>query len=373
MPRNASETAAPRGPKYKRVYLELRGTLTDGSHGEGDKLPSENDLVEKFGVSRPTVRRALAQLVKDGLIQRRMGAGTVVSPRNERETLVFGLLIPELGSTEIFEPICQGISQAQSRSRHELLWGPSFLAGASKEVQAERLCRYYIERQVSGIFFAPMEHFEGRDEVNLSIVRALDEANIPTVLLDRDIVIFPDRSKYDLVGIDNHRAGYVLAEYLLRTGSRRVAFLASPFSAHTVDARIGGYKEALHAELGSGVEPLVKWTNPNDVPAVQEFLDQAQPDAIICANDFTAAHLLKTLSSIGVQVPRQIRIAGIDDVKYAQLLQTPLTTIRQPCLEIGSTALLAMQDRIAHPAAPAREFIVDFQLIIRKSTDMEWQ
>ena len=373
MSQNEETDSASKGPKYKRVYVELRGALMTGTHREGDKLPSENELVERFGVSRPTVRRALAQLVTDGLIERRMGAATVVSNRSDHETLVFGLLIPELGSTEIFEPICQGISQAQSRGRHELLWGPSFLAGASKEVQAEKLCRYYIERQVSGVFFAPMEHFEGRDEVNLSIARALDEANIPTVLLDRDIVIFPERSKYDLVGIDNHRAGYVLAEYLLRTGSRRVAFLASPFSAHTVDARIGGYKEALHADLGSAVQPLVKWINPNDVPAIQEFLDEGQPDAIICANDFTAAHLLKTLSSIGVHVPGQIRIAGIDDVKYAQLLQTPLTTIRQPCLEIGSTALLAMQDRIAHPAASAREFIVDFQLIIRKSTEVEGQ
>ncbi len=373
MSQNEDTDSASKGPKYKRVYVELRGALTNGTHREGDKLPSENELVERFGVSRPTVRRALAQLVTDGLIERRMGAATVVSNRSDHETLVFGLLIPELGSTEIFEPICQGISQAQSRGRHELLWGPSFLAGAGKEVQAQKLCQYYIERQVSGVFFAPMEHFEGRDEVNLSIARALDEANIPTVLLDRDIVIFPERSKYDLVGIDNHRAGYVLAEYLLRTGSRRVAFLASPFSAHTVDARIGGYTEALHAELGPALQPQVKWVNPNDVPAVQEFLDQAQPDAIICANDFTAAHLLRTLSSIGVQVPEQIRIAGIDDVKYAQLLQTPLTTIRQPCLEIGSTALLAMQDRIAHPAAPAREFIVDFQLIIRKSTEVQAQ
>ena len=368
---NESTDAARKGPKYKRVYLDLRGALTDGTHREGDKLPSENEMVERFGVSRPTVRRALAQLVAEGFIERRMGAATVVSNRSEHETLVFGLLIPELGSTEIFEPICQGISQAHSRGRHELLWGPSFLPGASKEVQAEKLCQYYIERQVSGVFFAPMEHFEGRDEVNLSIARALDEANIPIVLLDRDIVIFPERSKYDLVGIDNHRAGYVLAEYLLSTGSRRVAFLASPFSAHTVDARIGGYKEALHAEVGSAAQPMVRWINPNDVAAIQEFLDQARPDAIICANDFTAAHLLKTVSSLGVQVPEQIRIAGIDDVKYAQLLQTPLTTIRQPCQEIGSTALLAMLDRIAHPAAPAREFIVDFQLIIRKSTQAE--
>jgi DNA-binding LacI/PurR family transcriptional regulator len=367
---NESIEAVGKGPKYKRVYLELREALTDGRHREGDKLPSENELVERFGVSRPTVRRALTQLVSEGFIARRMGAGTVVSNPRENEVMVFGLLIPELGTTEIFEPICQGISQARSGGRHDLLWGPSFLKGASKEVQAEHLCSYYIERRVSGVFFAPMEHFEGRDAVNVSIARALDEAQIPIVLLDRDIVLFPERSKYDLVGIDNHRAGYVLAEYLLRSGSRRVAFVAAPFSAHTVDARIGGYKEALHAHYGAAAEPVVKWIDPNDVTAVAEFLRLEHPEAIICANDFTAAQLLRTVSSIDVQVPAQLRIAGIDDVKYAQLLQTPLTTIRQPCLEIGSTAMLAMLDRIAHPAAPAREFIVDFELVIRKSTEV---
>jgi DNA-binding LacI/PurR family transcriptional regulator len=371
MSQKAGTESAKKGPKYKRVYLELGKTLTDGALREGDKLPSESELVARFGVSRPTVRRALAQLVTEGLIERRMGAGTVVSNRSRQKSLGFGLLIPELGTTEIFEPICQGISQAHSRGRHDLIWGPSFLRGASKEVQAEHLCRYYIERKVSGVFFAPMEHFERGDAVNRSIARALDDAEIPIVLLDRDIVLFPERSRYDLVGIDNHRAGFVLAEHLLRTGSRRIAFLASPFSAHTVDARIGGYTEALHVHQGPTSQPLVKWADPGDVSAVQEFLHQAQPDAIICANDFTAAQLLRSLSSIGIQAPAQIRIAGFDDVKYAQLLQTPLTTIRQPCLEIGSAALLAMLDRIAHPAAPAREFIVDFQLVIRKSTQTE--
>jgi len=214
-----------------------------------------------------------------------------------------------------------------------------------------------------------MEHFAGGDEVNLAITRALDEAQIPVVLLDRDVALFPARSKYDMVGIDNHRAGYVLADYLLKTGSRRVAFLARPYSAHTVDARVGGYQEALHTHLGHEAQPLVKWTDPSDVAAVQDFIERVKPDAIVCANDYTAAQLLTTLNVLGIQVPSQIRVAGMDDVKYARLLQTPLTTIRQPCLEIGSTALLAMLDRIAHPAAPSREFIVDFELVIRRSTE----
>jgi hypothetical protein len=97
-------------------------------------------------------------------------------------------------------------------------------------------------------------------------------------------------------------------------------------------------------------------------------MDHNQPDAIICANDFTAAQLFATLNSLGVHVPSQVKVAGIDDVKYAQLLQAPLTTIHQPCVEIGTTALLAMFDRIAHPHEPSREFLLDFRLVIRKST-----
>lgn len=370
MSRNAGSESATVGPKYKRIYLALREALANGKYSAGNKLPSESELVESFGASRPTVRRALAELESEGFVQRRMGSGTrVVEQHSQQKPLVFGLLIPELGTTEIFEPICQGISQARVGGQHDLLWGPSFHKGASKEVQAENLCRYYIERKVHGVFFAPIEHFAGGDEVNLSITHALDEAQIPIVLMDRDTALFPARSKYDVVGIDNHRAGYVLTDYLLQSGSRRVGFFARPLSAHTVDARVGGYYEALHARFGAEAQPLVKWSDPSDVEAVQEFIARAKPDAIICANDHTAAQLMISLNAIGIQVPSDIRIAGIDDVKYARLLQTPLTTIRQPCLEIGSTALLAMLDRIAHPAAPSREFIVDFELVIRKSTE----
>ncbi len=368
MIRKANGDGSQEGPKYRRIYLELRQTLAEGAYDNGGKLPSEGDLVRRFGASRPTVRRALAQLESEGFIQKRMGSGTIVTNRNTRKHFVFGLLIPELGMTEIFEPICQGISQGHVVGQHELLWGPTLVPGGSKEAQAENLCRYYIERKVSGVFFAPIELFEGGDEINLSVVRALDEANVPIVLLDRDLFSYPQRSKYDLVGIDNRRAGYVVTEHLLLCGSRRVAFFARPLSARTVDARMEGYRGALRTHFGFSAPDLAQWIDPCDELAVREFLDRNRPDAIVCANDFTAAQLFITLNTLGVHVPSQIKVAGIDDVKYAQLLQSPLTTIHQPCVEIGSTALMAMFDRIAHPHAPSREFLLDFRLVVRKST-----
>jgi DNA-binding LacI/PurR family transcriptional regulator len=89
--------------------------------------------------------------------------------------------------------------------------------------------------------------------------------------------------------------------------------------------------------------------------------------ACVCANDMTAANLMHTLDSLGVRIPEDLRIVGIDDVRYASLLRVPLTTIHQPCKHIGMSAVTAMMERIANPDMPARDILVDFKLVVRES------
>ena len=68
-----------------------------------------------------------------------------------------------------------------------------------------------------------------------------------------------------------------------------------------------------------------------------------------------------------LRIPHDVRIVGIDDVNYAALLPVPLTTIHQPCHEIGETALHAMLDRIRRPHAPGRDTLLDCELVVRES------
>jgi len=173
--------------KYADVRTALIRQLRRGQWKPGDRIPTEAQLVQQFGVSRITVARAVRELESEGLVERRRGAGTFVRSPEASGQLSFGLLIPELGETEIFEPICQGLSRARMGTHHELLWGPTLQPGEPKEVEAEHLCESYLKRGVSGIFFAPLELTEGKDEVNLRITRSFDEVRIPVVLLDRDI------------------------------------------------------------------------------------------------------------------------------------------------------------------------------------------
>jgi GntR family transcriptional regulator of arabinose operon len=87
----------------------------------------------------------------------------------------------------------------------------------------------------------------------------------------------------------------------------------------------------------------------------------------LCANDHTAATLMKTLIALGVQIPKEIRIVGIDDVKYASLLPIPLTTQRQPCQDIGKVAMATMFERLNNPDLPIREISLNCRLVIRES------
>lgn len=353
-------------PKHERVRQTLADAIASGQYEAGQRLPSESELVKTFGASRPTVNRALRELQLAGIIERRAGSGSYVRADTAARGYTFGLLIPELGRTEIFEPICRGMAEAQHGSHHVLLWGSSLGDQANLEQQVAQACRQLVAKKVSGVFFAPLELTPQRDTINQTIAKVFDKAGIPVILLDRDLVPYPERSRYDLVGIDNRRAGYTITAHLLRCGCRRVMFLGRPGSAPTIDARIAGYYEALEQASGDR-ERIVCRIDPEDKEQVKAALAKTHPDGIVCANDFTAAQLLKTLTDLGVNVPAKMRLAGIDDVKYASLLSVPLTTLHQPCTDMGAIAVSAMLERLRNPKLPARDILLNFRLVIRDS------
>ncbi len=354
-------------PRHRAIYEELLSDITSGVYKPGERLPSEAVLCERFMASRITVAKAFQSLQRDKLVTRRPGSGTFVERPVADVSHQFGVLIPDFGTTDIFEPICQGILRSPEAHRHSLTWSSSVGGGTNAIEAAEQLCRQYISQRVSGVFFAPTEFSESRDQSNRHLISMLESAAIPVVLLDRDFEGYPDRSHFDLVGIDNHRAGYVLTRHLLEAGANRVVFAMRRNSAPTVDARAAGYRNALYA-LCPDATPAIFSSDFEDISEVQRMIKSHRPDAVVCANDVTAARLMQMLISLGLRVPGDIRMAGIDDVRYAKFLATPLTSLRQNCSEIGSMAMSTMLDRIAFPNHPVRDVLVRCELVVRASS-----
>jgi DNA-binding LacI/PurR family transcriptional regulator len=115
-------------------------------------------------------------------------------------------------------------------------------------------------------------------------------------------------------------------------------------------------------------EFVVDESDPTDIAQVRRIMDELRPDGIVCSNDFTAAQLMQSLDALGIKVPANVKMGGFDDVKYARFLPVPLTTIHQPCQEIGASALRAMVERVHNPSLPARDILLDFELVVRQST-----
>ena len=361
-----------RQAKFTEIFNDLRQQLVEGKFPEQERLPSEAQLVRKYKVSRPTAARALRDLQAAGFVDRRAGSGTFarnMTASDAKDGALIGMLVPGMGITEIFDVICGKLIGLARMHDYSVVWSGSPATEkpqASPADLAEEFCRELIERRVQGAFFAPFGWMNGQAQVNRMIAGRLRVAGIPVVLLDCDVLPFPQRSDFDLVGIDNLDAAYMLTEHLLKMGCRKLHFIASSHTAPTVAARYAGFREALlqyGVPADSGACPS---TDPADASQIGELL-KGKPDAFVCANDYKAGVLMRTLEGLGCHVPNDVRIVGFDDVKYATLLRVPLTTMHQPCRDIAAIAWQVMQNRLANPALPTCTASLAANLVVRQS------
>ena len=100
---------------------------------------------------------------------------------------------------------------------------------------------------------------------------------------------------------------------------------------------------------------------------MRAMLEDFRPDAVVCCNDRAAGRLMHALLALGRRLPEDVALVGIDDAGYAGLLPVPLTTVRQPCREIGAAAVAAMLERAGRPQAAPRDILLEGTLVVRAS------
>ncbi|ARN56624.1 substrate-binding domain-containing protein [Sedimentisphaera salicampi] len=356
--------------KFYRVYKSLKEKIENNSFGKTNKLPTEVELAEIYDVSRPTVAKALDLLRSSGYIERVSGTGTFVRYNAKKDTKNFALLIPGLGETEIFESICGHMSHLAEVENFNLIWTGSMQEDARmRREHIKSLAQRYITQQhIDGVFFCPLELISEKDLVNQEIADLFENANIPIVLMDRDISAFPERSSYDLVSVDNFRLAFVLAKHMLNQGCRTLRFLARPYSAPSVKMRIYGFRQALLEEGISAGDENIIIENISSEGFAERLLGGTEKPGILCANDTTASELMHVLERGGWKIPQDVKVAGVDDVRYAKFLRVPLTTYRQPVKEIAKEAVELMLSRVQKPNQSARKVVLSGELVVREST-----
>ena len=311
----------------------------------------------------------MAELKRDGILRVKVGSGAFVTPQAKGYGAI-GLIVPGRGLSEIFEPICQAIEREVYKLGYTVV--SCGVRKGNAEIRREdavAFARRCASEHVAGVIMEPIELVPGKDETTAEILAVLNELDIPVVLIDRDVSTSTGRSRYDLVGIDNFLAGYQLGEVMVQSGARRIAFLNFKGSAPTVRRRVHGVSQAvIDAGLQWSWKSVIE-IEIGDAHALAEIMrGRNPPDAIVCANDRTGSFAVRTLASIGLKVPQDVRIAGFDDLNYASHSRVPLTSIRQPCTDLGRVALRTLVERILHRDLPPREILLPAELVKRRST-----
>lgn len=355
--------------KSPNLILEtLAKEIRGGKYASSSQpFPSERALARRFGVSRVTITSALRELRGMGLLVALHGKGTFLTRSARKMCGKIGLILPGVAYSEFFQPVLAELSRLCQSKGIGLMFGGAFSPdGDLRAKQALDLAKDMVNERVSGVILQPIESLPNAPRINGRIASIFKEAGIPMVLLDSDIVPPPDRSAYDVVGINNFDAGRRLAVHLLAAGARRIVFATMPHPCYSIRNRLAGVYSVLSAH---GEKLLGVWAlSSTDVPAIRKAFRRDRPDAIICCCDTFAAYLKNSLEKAGKKFADGVMLAGFDDLQHASLITPKLTTIRQPCAEIAAQAFKALQERIAAPDAPPREILLHAPLVVRSST-----
>ncbi len=351
--------------KYQIIYEKIKKDIVERQYIEGDFLPTESEIAEEFETSRPTVTRALDKLRKENLIYSRAGYGTVVLRSELTHGKKIGLLIPQYGRAEIFEPICSAIREESRNHYWEVNLPTELFDSGDIKNTTEQLSAKFIREKFDGVFFSPSNRVPDNVNFNLGILDQLRKASIEVVLVDREIVDWPNQTACDLVAVDNILAGLKVCEHMLQQDCKRIALAKHITSSTMIDLRIIGARQAIHqANLPPDILTIIEMDEQHDP---EEIIKQG-PCGLICANDEMAADLMRKLLDHGVRIPGDLKVAGFDDVKYAEFLSVPLTSYRQPCEEIGRIAVHTMLTRFAHPEFAPIRVNLQGELVTRFST-----
>lgn len=356
--------------KYLQIAKTLQRDILAGKYEHEERFPSEEALARRFGASRPTIERALRELKRAGLLQSRAGSGSYLTFAARNATGSIGVIAPDYHKIDFFTDLCDGIAGSARACGYDVLLGDVSAPDASERGRwALDIARAYASRRIAGVLLEPIDLIPGSHEATRKVLDVLAAKNIPVVLIDRDYLPPPQRSSFDLVGINNAQSGYRLARHLIDAGARRIRFLTQPDYASTIRDRIHGVAQAvIDAGLAWKSGHVVE-TDPGDLAAFRRIMRRAdRPDAFVCRNDPLAARLLQTLAALRLKVPHDIRVAGFDDAKIAKLLNPPLTTIRQPVKRIAETAVASLLERIRNPGLAPRAILLDAQMVVRRST-----
>lgn len=353
-------------PLYLQIIDDIRFQIKSGILKVGDQVGSQNELAKKYNVSLITVKKALSELIKDGVLYSRVGKGTYVADKSEKTSPAvsntIGLVLQDLKS-----PFFSLIAQEAESYAFEKGYSILFTQSTGQQAKEEAQIAHFVEMGVTGLIIASMTHEYYANET----IRRLHNEGFPYVMVsyihDPDIYF---------VGTDHEYGGYLATRHLIEEGYQRIGYINGEEGNLVGELRYKGYARALE-EANREVNEIFLFRLPrggewhdftSGYEIGQRFIHlKKRPDAMFVYNDLAALGFQRAVLEAGLQIPQDVAIVGFDDIDRAAYARVPLTTVKQPIKDIGSLAVDVVLRRKHKLGVPVKT-ILNPQLVVRKSS-----
>jgi GntR family transcriptional regulator of arabinose operon len=330
--------------KYQKIEQWIKEGIGSGRFLPGDKLPSESQLCEQFGISRNSIRQAINNLIHAGWLESKKGIGTFCLLRNRNLTTNIGFVCYYTRSY-IFPRIIHGCDRVLYRSGFHLLLNQS-----EYDLEKERNILQSLKKKgVDGIIIEPI--YSGSEPSNRELLLELQSQGIPIILIDN---YFPG-ADFSFIALDDRRGGQIAASHLWEKGHRRIGILYKENYFPSI-LRKEGARSFLQER---GAEPRADWIigfrgqEPTGAAyrAGKAFFARAEelPSAFVCCNDEESLQWIQAAEERSIRVPEQLSIISFDNSDLAKLEKISLTSIDHPGSYMGEAAMNLLLARIYHP------------------------
>ena len=336
------------------------------------------DIAKALGLSTSTVSRALRdsyeispetkKLVLEYAEKINYHPNPIALSLKERRSRSIGVIVCEIANS-FFSQAINGIESIANNN------GYNVIISQSRESADRELLnlQYLTSRSVDGLIISV-----STETKDLNYFRELHDRGMPIVFFDRIV----DEIETHKVIVDNFKGAYDATTHLIKCGYKRIETVFNEAVLSIAKERLAGYKAALTDNGMEINEGLIKYCQHGGMiteeveDAVQElFKDGQKPDAIFASADKLTTGCLRILKAKGLSVPDDIGLIGFSNSELTELLDPPLSIIKQPAFEMGeiATSLLLQLIESKRPVTDFETRVLSTELLIRESTKKQKQ
>ncbi|WP_298732490.1 LacI family DNA-binding transcriptional regulator [uncultured Chitinophaga sp.] len=331
------------------------------------------DIAKALGLSTSTVSRALRdsheistetkQLVLEYATRINYHPNPIALSLKEKRSRSIGVIVAEIANS-FFSQAINGIESVAYDKGYNVIISQSH-ESYDKEVMT---LQYLASRSIDGLLISVSTATQ-----DLQHLRTLHERGFPIVFFDR---IVEDINTHKVM-VDNFRGAYDATMHLIKQGYRNIAAISNSEHLSITRERVAGYSEALAQKNIKTRKSMIKYCFHGGMilSEVEEAITQLiktnpRPDAIFTSSDKLTTGCMRVLKKKGLRIPDDIAVVGFSNSDLIELLDPPLTVVRQPAFEMGQVATELLLQLI-ESKRPVKEFerkILATNLIVQQST-----